>query len=492
MTSSAREPLARTLLHYASGRLFKHVLGVVVAFLRPKLLSPDHFGVWTLLRTLPSYASYSHLGARSSMRLLVPQHLARQEQDRVVEITDATYAGSSMLNGLVALALVVAAAWPGLRMETRIGLVCMAGVVLLQFAEEFAISILRAHERFPAVNAATYLGTGVTFVLTLPGLYWFGLYGLFASILLSHAAVLLYLRTRTPVRPRWRWNGPLFRDLVRRGFPVALTNVVLLLVQTADRFVVGGMLGTEALGQYGVAVLVISFLSNVPGAAREVLEPRMMQELETGNSVGVLEEYVLKPLANTAWLMPFLIGPIFLLLPVLLPLLLPKYADGVVPTQILLCGAYYLTLSLVTHTLIFARSWQWAAVGVVATVLVLNVGLGASAARLGFGLPGVAAASSLAFLLLFGGLFALCTARTRDRGNEWGRTTLAALLALPAAAAMAAGLRATVPLAVSGRLAQACVEAAAFLALFAVAHRWASGRFRLIARWPGREQTAAP
>lgn len=484
MTAPARDPLAPTLLRYASGRLYKHALGVVVAFLRPRLLTPDHFGIWTLLRAVPSYASYAHLGARSSMRLLVPRHLARGERDCIAEIVDTTWTGSAALNGIVAAGLLSAAALPALRLETRIGFACMAAVVLLQFAEEFAISLLRAHERFPAVNAATYLGATVTFLLTPPALYWFGLLGLFGSIIVSHAAVLLYLRRKMDHQARWRWNGALFRDLVRRGLPVVLTNVAILLVQTTDRFVVGCLLGTEEVGQYGIAALVIGFLSNVPGAAREVLEPRMMRELEDGDSIAAIEEYVLKPIANTAWLMPFAIGPIYLLVPEVLPLVLPRYADGVVPTQVLLVGVYFLTLSFATHTLIFARNWQWAALGVALSAFVVDVGLCVGAIRMGYGLPGVAAASSVACLLLFVGLLSLCASRLKDLGTEWGRHLVASAIALPLAAGLALGLIRLAPHWIGHRLGAACASTIGFVIVFALLHRVAASRCRLITRWP--------
>ncbi len=480
MTDRPKPTLSSILVRYATGRIYNHILGAVVTFLRPKLLAPDLYGIWTLLRVIPPYSAYAHLGSRTAMRYLIPQYRSQGEADRAAAVMNTVFSGGAVLNLLVAISLVlVAFLWEG-SPEFRIGLGCMAAIVVLQFLQEFIISVSRAHEDFALVTRLYYLESTATFLLTLPLLYWLGIYGLYLTVIGAHLAVLGYLTRCRAWTMRWKFDWGLFRELVGQGFPALLTNLAILLITTADRFVVGSLLGAEDLGYYGIAVLQVGFLTNIPGAAREVLEPMMMRDLETKPAETVVNEYLLKPFMNTAYLMPFVIGPVFLLLPVLLPLVLPRYAPGVVPSQILLSGIYFLTLSYVTHTVIFARKWQWTAVGILALVLGADVAAGVLFVSWGFGLAGVALASSLAYFLLFLGLFLLVAMRLGERGGQWNRHVLAICLPFPYLCGWIALLRGVLPRLIPDGWPAALVGVGILLIALFVFHRWASRTYVLL------------
>ena len=57
--------------------------------------------------------------------------------------------------------------------------------------------------------------------------------------------------------------------------------------------------------------MVLGFIIQIPGTAREVIEPRMMQDIYKCSMKEHLNEYFIKPMFHTAYLMPFLIGGIF-------------------------------------------------------------------------------------------------------------------------------------------------------------------------------------
>ena len=94
-----------------------------------------------------------------------------------------------------------------------------------------------------------------------------------------------------------------------------LYNFTAILINTSDRIIISYFLGTEQLGYYGIADMVLGFIIQIPGTAREVIEPRMMQDIYKCSMKEHLNEYFIKPMFHTAYLMPFLIGGIFLLCP---------------------------------------------------------------------------------------------------------------------------------------------------------------------------------
>ncbi|MCD6416053.1 MAG: hypothetical protein J7M08_05095, partial [Planctomycetes bacterium] len=66
------DSVAPVVAKYSSGRFYRMGLGLITAFIRPKLLSPEYYGIWTLLKLIPNYLSYAHGGTRTAMRYLIP------------------------------------------------------------------------------------------------------------------------------------------------------------------------------------------------------------------------------------------------------------------------------------------------------------------------------------------------------------------------------------------------------------------------------------
>ncbi len=118
----ARDSIFVNILHYASSSIFQKLLGVFTALARPKLLSPELFGLWSVLNVLPNYASYLHLGSRSSMRFLIPVYETRGEEEKISATKAAVYRGTLLPTLLFALVLLLSALFLDLQIEMRIGL----------------------------------------------------------------------------------------------------------------------------------------------------------------------------------------------------------------------------------------------------------------------------------------------------------------------------------------------------------------------------------
>jgi hypothetical protein len=166
----------------------------------------------------------------------------------------------------------------------------------------------------------------------------------------------------------------------------------------------------------------------IPGASREVIEPRLMESLGKNSREENLREYFFKPLFNTAYYIPFLVGPIFFLLPLLIPLILPRYTPAIVPTQIIILGGYFLSMAYVTRGIIVANNWQLRASVVISCVLPINIFLSIFLLKIGLGINGVAIGSSASFFVLFISLltfirkksiYALENWRANIRGLFW-------------------------------------------------------------------------
>ena len=424
-----REPLVKNIVRYSSSTVFQHVLGVFTAVLKPRLLSPEMYGLLNILTVIPTYASYSNLGSYDCARYKIPYHEARNEHDRSRMIRDSAFYGSLLPSAFVATVLLCVVLLADLEAPVRTGLGAMALIVLAQWYHDNYVLALKAYQRFGVLSLSICIKAAFTLLLTALLLYLFGIYGAFFVPLLALIPVLTYLRVTSPVGERARFDTMTFTGLLKEGFPIMLYNFGAILLSTSDRIVISYFLGNEPLGYYGIAIMVFGFMRQIPGTAREVIEPDLMQRMESRREERILREYLFAPLLTTAYLMPFLVGSVFFVVPAVIPLVLPRYVPGIAATQIIVFGCYFLALAYSTRGLIVAHNWQLSAAVITGIVLFTHVVLSSLLILSGFGIEGVALSCGISHLLLF--LWSLLFIRKKSAcpSAAWGTTAGGILLA---------------------------------------------------------------
>jgi O-antigen/teichoic acid export membrane protein len=208
-------------------------------------------------------------------------------------------------------------------------------------------------------------------------------------------------------------------------------NFSVISVRSVDRVIVSYFLGNKQLGYYGIAVIVLGFFMQIPGSSREVIEPRLMQNLKEKSDEENIREYFFKPLINTAYFMPILMGPIFFIFPVLIPLLLPKYIPSIQPTQIIVLGAYFLALSYITRGFIVANNWQLQSLVILLLSFIVNIAMSILFIKSGFGISGVAVSSSISYFILFISLLVFIRRGCRYALEDWKTHLIALCMPFP-------------------------------------------------------------
>lgn len=401
-TMAKPDGLNAILARYLSSKLVSQLVNALLGFLRPRLLSPELFGTWTLLKLIPQYVVFSDIGIRTAFRVFYPWHQARGEKDTAEALVSSGILGALLIDSLLAAGITLIALFGDWDGPMRFGLFAMTFVVIFQGLHHSLFGALKARHRFDIISRANYVESSTLLLSTLILLPTIGIYGLFLSLLSSELAVVVFVSLKTNLAVRWsRHILSMMSRMIRQGWPIMSLELAMVLVVTTDRFVVSFMLDTTALGYYGVALMIVTFLRNVPGTAREVLEPRLMADLANANRSELLRDHVLKPVLNAAFLMPLLIGPVALAAPLAIDWLLPTYQPAGIPTQVLACGVYFLALSVILRSAIVAIGRQRQAAMLMPLIVIANILTAWLGIAIGFGLAAVAAASGLAFMLMY-------------------------------------------------------------------------------------------
>lgn len=401
MKDKRKDSIPKTIARYSASNIYRHITRAANAFIRPKLLEPELYGFWSLIGTLLFYSSHSHLGSHNTMNYSVPYYDSKGEHDKSIQLKGSVFYGTLYINIIISLSIAIYALIGNMNTMVRLGLLTLSALMIINWLSDFYSIHIHATLNFRLMVAKNYIESTISLLLSAVLLYLFGIYGLYLSIILSSILVIFYLRSKHAIEEHYRFDAKIFLDAVKKGFPILMISFSFALIRTADRLIISFFLGNKMLGFYGIAISLFDFIMHIPGSSRAVLEPKLMQSLGSNTVEEILTAYFFKPLYNTAYLIPLLIGPVFFILPPSVSLLLPKYIPGIMSAQIIAFGVYFLALTYIIRGILIANKWQLGMFYITSVVLVLNVMMSIILIKNGFGIEGVAVSSNIAYFILF-------------------------------------------------------------------------------------------
>ncbi len=273
--------------------------------------------------------------------------------------------------------------------------------LLLDF--NLLVAFLQAQNRFLAMNAAT-LAQPVVMVallvggvlaggLTTTNVFVFWAISLFAAVLLALSLLgLRNIHLPTVLRPRW----PVLRAQVTFGLQGQAGNILQLLNYRLDKYIALAFVGTSGVGIYAVAVGISESIWFISNAVSVVLLPRLTRA-PTEEAAGLTPLFC----RHTVFLSALAAIAAGALSPLLLPPIFGhEYSPAVAAVWWLLPGTVALAGTKVLSAYIFSRGKPL--INSYITLVSLVVTVAADLALIPvFGVPGAAAASSLAYSASF-------------------------------------------------------------------------------------------
>jgi O-antigen/teichoic acid export membrane protein len=378
-----------------------------------RVMGPVAFGLWQVCLVALRLAGELHLGALHALALDGPvlRGAGREEEARLLESRSLGIATLFAAVGGCAAAAV-------LRFD---GGAALGPASLLLAAAVFSQQVLQSHAvlfqtrrqfgRTALLQSAFAVVHLAGLLLLLPTRYITG--ALLAWCVGAAASVALVRRiSRDPVPLPRIPAASILGATVRRGLPTYLVGAAFVLLLQVDRIVVGGMLGREALGQFGVLALGGSALLFLPDVLAGVLWPFAGEEYgRSGRSPGALG-----PLARSAvrWTALVLAAGLVLVAQgteLLVARVLPGYGPSLDALRLYLPGVFLLGLMHPLRILLVTAGGDHALLRLFAGMVVLAAAAEGGAAAGGGGLAGVALAGTLCAVVLLAAALGLAGSR---------------------------------------------------------------------------------
>jgi O-antigen/teichoic acid export membrane protein len=382
------------------GQVFK----VLQGFLILKFLDPAAYGIWLSLEIIIKYSAYSHLGLEYGLNNRLPYYAGKEKGELVQEMKDTSYFAWTVLASLFTIAILIYS-FNGSAPSSiyKWGLVIIALLILSEQQITFLSRLMTAGKKdFSTFSRLQVIKTIITFCLIVPLAYFFNVGGLMAGTLLTSIIMAVIWWKITDFRYQKRATKTALKELFEIGFPILLSALGGLLIETVDRLLILNWLGTEQLGFYGVTVLGGSFMYGFLAQAGSTMFPHIIEELSRNeDDFQSLHKYLIKPTFIFASASVLIILALVFVIPVIVTYWVPKYLPGLPAFYFFIPGYFFLSIILsagnIMQAILVAKKRLRLLVYFQLGAVIVEVLVGILLLINGFGIAGVALSSTLAY-----------------------------------------------------------------------------------------------
>ena len=320
------------------------VLQAITGFLVARVLFPTEYGLWSLFAVVLFYSAQLHLGSINLMHKEVPFFLASKDSAAAQQVTNFAFT-LSLTNCVFAAVLICAAAllWRPAGVSL-LQLLLLASLVISQELFIFVNYWLRAYQRFSALSRYLNLYACCNLALVAGLGWWKHLTGVLLGYVVTSAGVAICFIFRQHIRVAYRLRMPDWNGLAR-AFQLLLWTMMFIFLTTLDRVFISWRLGVLALGWFGVSLLLSNLVYNTADVVLQVLFPAASSLAGSNQSPERIAGLLLSSARTLSYILAVVLGLGFLLLPVAVPLLLPRYTLGVPAARIVCLGFAPLVLA---------------------------------------------------------------------------------------------------------------------------------------------------
>ena len=302
---TAHIPFRRRLFSGASWafgvRMATITLGLIIAGLLARILSPEHMGAYFVIFSLVQVAVIgAQLGLNQAVVRLVAESLALNDKGRarstIVSVLLYGTVGGVVVGGVYYFWLGTYLARDVFASDVIEGVIGVTAlwVIILTLQRLFAEAFRGLHD----IRLASTFGGFVTSLISAV-IFWFMLsaqyeatlndvlyYTIIASLISAAlASVILFLKMKPltgegKIEQRIIWSG---------AWSLLLGNIVNVLLMRSDIWLVGSLLGSEDAALYGAAARIITLVV-LPAMIVSAVVPPMIAELYTQGRKDELEK----------------------------------------------------------------------------------------------------------------------------------------------------------------------------------------------------------
>lgn len=390
-----KEKIVKDTLFYSFSTFLAKIFGFIRSIIVARFLGPSLYGMWSALSIVLEYSRYSSLGVLNAMNREVPFYRGKKNNAKIEQIRNTGFTMACIPSFVIGFVLILVSIF----VKGHVGAEWVAAlrvIAILVFTKQlydFFTLFFRSNNEFMFLGKLQLFFAAVDLVLIAVLVIRFGFYGFLWAIVLSYIWLISYIfsHVRRNFNFKLYFNRKLLSHLVKVGIFMTVIIVTVNLRTTVDRLMIVKFLGVTELGYFGISYVLIQFVFLIPSALSQIMYPRLVEKYGSSNKdTAVLRRYIEKSTLVLAYLMPVLIGEVFLFLPFGVGAFLPEYIPGVAAAQITILGLFFFSAETIAgNFLVTTNRLKWYFICAIIAVI-FNFVLDYTFLKAGFGIKGVA------------------------------------------------------------------------------------------------------
>jgi O-antigen/teichoic acid export membrane protein len=359
-------------------------------------------GVWSLLRVIMGYASYTNLGTTSTVPYKLPILKGQGKTEEINDLTSVVFNFVTITTflcsiGSVAYALIFAR---HLSQELFVGLLVLSVILMSQRVYTYYVILLRAHRNFSVLSKSIIFDAFVNFSLVLLVVGRFKLYGFYAIAVMIPILNVIFIRKYITYDLKLSLNLKGLGEYIKYGFPLFINGILYQVLHSIDKIMIAGMLGLEQLGFYSIAIMTENYGTGIAKNFSIVIQPHFLEDFGA-NGMEKSSRHVVFYSQVTAYFMAILLSLFFIWAPVLIHYVLPAFAPGITALKIFLIAVFFFTISPYSSNFLVALEKQAKLIPITGVSILLNIGLNYTFIKRGHGINGAAVATAISAFISF-------------------------------------------------------------------------------------------
>lgn len=299
--------MARSIAHNAFANALQMLIGTLLIFVLYRYVSialgVDKLGVWSVVLATASASRLADLGLSAGVTRFVARDLALTQPNRAAQVVETGVVTLAMVAALVLVVVYPLLGWlltllfdaEYLSQAVEILPFAMTSMWLTIVAS-VAQGGLDGCQRMVPRAVLVLVSQGLMVMLAFALVPQLGLLGLAWAQIGQGAFLLvggwLVLRGGLPELSLvpWRWNRPVFREMLGYGANVQAANILMLLFDPLTKALMAKFGGPAAAGYFEIANQVVLRARSLIVAANQAIVPKVAQMME-GTPMRVPELY---------------------------------------------------------------------------------------------------------------------------------------------------------------------------------------------------------
>ena len=373
------------------------------------ILGTEGFGLIRINDMLMRYSNYFDLGMHLSVSRQIPiaQGSNSNEELKIIRTIFSWTLLNSVLFVLIAWILLFSGV-------DFFGLLNYSNLIIISltiFLSKFVIyfnSLSKGFGEYGIIGNHKFISSILSPTVYLPLVYFFNVFGFLLSMLILNCfsfAYFSYYLSRT-----YSIFSTLFISLkdimfyLKIGFTLWAVNTSQSFFWIISITLVSFFLTADDVGLYGFAAGVFTIALTIGAPISTVMFREMLlKRAKEKNSVGslkTLSKYLKNPFAAFSLVMTISLGVLYFVNELLIRLFIPDFLFSIEIIKILIIGYFFFSSNRITSSVLNVADRQSLRLTILTVGLILNLALGLLSIQIGYGLLGIALASTVGLYVL--------------------------------------------------------------------------------------------